>query len=59
MVQGDKLREWKRENMYRLSVDLNRSSENDRPLIEKLEEQENKAAYVKGLIRNDIEKGGE
>ena len=57
MVEGDKLREWKHSHLYRLSVDMNRDSEHDRPLIEKLEEQDNKAQYIKGLIRRDI--GGE
>ena len=55
MVQGDKLREWKKENMYRLSIDLNR--EKDAPIIDKLEEQPNKAAYVKQLILDDIDGG--
>ena len=55
MVQGEKLREWKKEHMFRLSIDLNR--EKDKPLIDKLEEQENKSEYVKTLIRRDI--GGE
>ena len=55
MAQGDKLREWKKENMYRLSVDLNRNSKADKPIIEKLEEQPNKAQYVKGLILQDID----
>ena len=59
MVDGDKLREWKRDHLYRLSVDMNRDSEHDKPLIEKLEEQDNKAAYVKNLIRQDIENGGD
>ena len=55
MATGDALREWRRANQYRLAVDLNRNSEQDKPLIAKLEAQENKAAYVKGLIRQDIE----
>lgn len=53
MVQGDKLREWKKENMYRLSIDLNRTT--DKPIVDKLEEQPNKSAYVKGLIQRDID----
>lgn len=56
MATGDTLREWRKANQYRLAIDLNRNSEKDKPLIKKLEEQENKAAYVKGLIRKDIEK---
>ena len=59
MVEGDKLREWKRSHLYRLSVDMNRDSEHDKPLIAKLESVDSKAAYVKGLIRQDIENGGD
>ena len=59
MAKGEKLQEWKRANQYRLAIDLNRNSENDKPLIEKLESVDSKAAYVKGLIRDDIEKGDE
>lgn len=61
MATGETLREWRKANQYRLAVDFNRNSETDKPLIEKLEEQDNKAAYVRGLIRHDIEeeKGGE
>lgn len=57
MATGETLREWRKENQYRLAVDLNRNSEDDKPIIEKLEEQENKAQYVKGLIRRDIDGG--
>ena len=57
MVEGDKLREWKKANRYQLAIDLNRNSETDKPIIAKLEEQPNKAAYVKGLIQADIENG--
>lgn len=54
MVEGDKLREWKRANRYQLAIDLNRNSEADKPIIKRLEEQENKAGYVKSLILRDI-----
>jgi len=57
MVKGEKLRDWKKANLYRLSVDFNRNSEHDKPLIEKLEEQEHKATYVKELIWRDVESG--
>ena len=57
MVEGEKLREWKKANRYQLAIDLNRNSETDKPIIEKLESVDNKAAYVKGLIRDDIENG--
>ena len=55
MVEGNKLRSWKKANLYRLSIDMNRNSETDKPLIAKLEEQPNKSAYVKSLIRQDID----
>ena len=59
MVKGEKLREWKKSNRYQLAIDFNRNSEQDKPLIEKLESLEHggKAKYVKGLIRQDIEGG--
>jgi len=57
MATGETLREWRKANQYRLAIDFNKGSEADKPLIEKLEQQENKAQYVKGLIRRDI--GGE
>ena len=58
MVEGDKLREWKRANRYQLSIDLNRNSESDKPIIAKLESVDNKSGYVKGLIRRDIGESG-
>lgn len=54
MSKGETLRKWRAANIYRLVVDLNRGSESDAPIIEKLEQQGNKARYVKGLIREDI-----
>lgn len=59
MATGETLRKWREANQYRLAVDFNRNSEADKPLIDKLESVDNKSAYVKGLIRGDIEKGGE
>lgn len=58
MAKGETLREWRKANLYRLSVDFYRNNENDKPLIQKLEEQTNKAAYVKGLIKEDIQREG-
>lgn len=55
MVKGEKLREWKKANRYQLVIDFNRNNEDEKPLIEKLEAQDNKAQYVKGLIRHDLE----
>ena len=58
MAKGETLKKWRKENQYRLAIDFNRNSENDRPLIEKLEEQDNKAAFVKGLIKEVVERDG-
>ena len=57
MAKGETLRKWRAANQYRLVVDMNRNSDADKPLIDKLEEQPNRAAYVKGLIRRDIDGG--
>ena len=58
MATGETLRKWRKANQYRLAIDFNRGSESDKPLIEKLEQQENKSQYVKGLIRRDIDGDG-
>ena len=55
MAKGETLRKWRKENQYRLAVDFNRSSESDKPLIDKLEQVPNKAQYVKHLIRRDLD----
>ena len=55
MAKGEALREWRKANQYRLVVDMNRNSETDKPLIAKLEQQENKAQYIRGLIKRDID----
>ena len=54
MAKGETLRKWRAVNQYRLVVDLNKGSDEDAPIIAKLEAQPNKARYVKGLIREDI-----
>lgn len=46
-----------KKNVVRVSVAFNRNTEPE--LIEKVEAQESKNAYIKGLIRSDIEKGKE
>lgn len=53
MAKGETLTKWREANIYKLVVDLNRKK--DAPIIERLEAQENKARYVKGLIKRDIE----
>lgn len=57
MAKGEALRKWREKYQYKLVVDMNRNSDADRPLIEKLESVDNKARYVKKLIRDDIESG--
>lgn len=45
---------WKKEHSVLISLRVMRSTEAD--ILSKLEEQENKSAYIKALIRKDIEK---
>ncbi len=59
MAKGEKLKEWKRANQYRLIVDFSKANEEERPLIERLEAQDNKSGYIKRLISQDIGKGAE
>lgn len=44
---------YKAANIVKVTVDFNRKTEPD--LVEKIEEQENKAGYLKNLIKKDIE----
>ena len=55
MVQGEAQKRYKAKNTVRVCIDFNRVTE--QPLIDKLDEQGNKSGYIKGLIRDDIEKG--
>lgn len=43
-------------NCYELRVEINKKTEAD--IYEKLQSVENKAGYVKGLIRSDIAENG-
>lgn len=54
MAKGETLRKWRKANQYRLAIDFNRNSDSDKPLIDRLESQDNKAQYVKNLIRHDL-----
>ena len=51
-------RRYQKKNLVRFALDVNRNTEAD--LLEWLQSQENKAGYIKGLIRADMErrKGG-
>lgn len=42
---------WERENLWKYTIKLHKV--NDADVIEKLNEQTNKRAYLIGLIRND------
>jgi hypothetical protein len=56
MAKGDPQRRYKEKNIVRLCIDFNRVTE--QPLIDRLEEQENKSGYVKRLISDDIKHDG-
>lgn len=45
---------WDRKHVLRVAVSLNRDSEGD--LVERVEREENRSAYLKRLIREDIER---
>ncbi len=47
---------YQRENLLRVTVPFNRKHEPE--LVEKMEEQENKAGYLKRLVKEDIERDG-
>lgn len=47
---------YERENLLRVLVKFNRNTEPD--LVERMEEQDNKAGYIKRLVKEDIGRGG-
>lgn len=47
---------YEREKLLRVSVAFNRNTEPD--LVERMEQQEKKAAYLKRLVKEDIERDG-
>ena len=47
---------YQRESLLRVTVPFNRKHEPD--LVKKMEEQENKAGYLKRLVKEDIERDG-
>jgi len=55
--QIESQQKWIKENTKIVNLRFNTETEKD--LLNKLEEQENKAGYIKGLIRDDIKKDGE
>ena len=51
--QGKAQKKYKAANVVRVTVDFNKRTE--QPLIDKLDEQEHKATYIKDLIRRDLD----
>ena len=49
-------RRYERENLLKVSVAFNRKTEPD--LVERMEEQDSKAGYLKRLVKEDIERDG-
>lgn len=47
---------YKAANIIKVTVDLNRKTEPE--LVERIEEQPNRAGYLKRLIREDIQREG-
>lgn len=45
---------YERENLMRVMVKFNRKTEPE--LVERMEEQENRAGYLKRLVKDDIER---
>lgn len=48
---------YSKENLLKVMVAFNRRTEPE--LVEWMEEKENKAGYIKGLVRDDIERSKE
>ena len=48
---------YERENLLKVSVAFNRKTEPR--LVERMEEQDSKAGYLKRLVKEDIERGGD
>lgn len=49
-------RRYEKENLLKVSVAFNRRTEPD--LVERMEQQEQRASYLKRLVREDIEREG-
>ena len=57
MTQADNSNRYNKLNTTTLCIRLNRKTDTD--IIERLKAVQSKQGYVKGLIRADIEKGGD
>ncbi len=57
MVTYPAKKRYDKKNVVRISIAFNRNTEPE--LLAKVEAQENRNAYIKGLIRADIEKEGQ
>ena len=49
-------RRYEKENLLKVSVAFNRRTEPD--LVERMEQQEQRASYLKRLVKEDIEREG-
>lgn len=56
MVTPPSKRRWDDAHVLRVAVSLNRDSEAD--LVERVEREPNRSAYIKCLIRADVEREG-
>ena len=54
MVYYPANKRYRDKSILRVSVDFNRNTEPD--LVERIEQQESKAGYLKSLVREDIER---
>jgi hypothetical protein len=48
--------EYHRQNLTQKKINFNRQNDEDRQLLEHLDKQNNVSMYIKGLIREDIDK---
>lgn len=55
MVYYESNARYEKENLLRVMVKFNRKTEPD--LVERVESQENRAGYLKRLVKEDIERG--
>lgn len=54
MVTYPSKKRYDKENILRVAVGFNRRTEPE--LVERVEEEENKAAYIRSLVREDVER---
>ena len=54
MVTYPSKKRYDKENIVRVAVGFNRRTEPE--LVERIEEEENKAGYIRSLVREDVER---